>query len=837
MKISAFVVLLSGCLLLGACGGGSGGSSPTPTPPPNPTPTPPPVEPPPAIGNAKPQVNPEAIAYNDMAVHDPSIIRAEDGTYYVFGSHLSVAKSDDVMQWTRVADGVDDNNPLFDTVTSELADGIAYLGGTVGQWAADVIRLNDGRYYFYYNHCGNPHSTVNPGDCDAPRSYMGVAVADHIEGPYRDLGLFLYSGQTSAEIAAGLKPDGFTGSSFNAWVMPNAIDPHAFYDKEGRLWLVYGSYSGGIFILEMDESTAKPTPGQGYGKHLAGGNHSAIEGTWIIYSPEADYYYLFMSFGGFVSTDGYNIRLARSRNPDGPYVDAEGRDLANAKGGWDAIAPFGVKLMGGFEFVQRLGDSAPGWGYMAPGHNSAYYDADTGSYQLVTHTRFPGRGEQHSVRVHSLFINDDDWLVASPQRYAPLSGDNIVGSEEMLGDYLLVNHRKDINRQPHASVYISLTADGTIQGAVTGSYQRYANDPRRITLQLTGEDDAYEGVLVWQWDESRRELLPGFTAVNRLGVSLWGTGLPPQTTQEVLASIADALALPEVVRDSQISLPVQGLLGATIAWTSSHPQVIDTSGNVQRPAEGSPDQQVTLTALISLDGETLERSFSLLVPARNAFNVVAQFDFEQNLDDSRGGFAAGQATGDRLWKLGEAQVSYEPGYSGSALRLDGTNGVRLPAGLITSYEYTVSLWIKPNQFSAFSTAFFAAVDEQQDPAGNLFSDNWLSLVPQSWDGNTMLWGRVPQWFDGTTGSRIPQGEWTHLAFSVNRGEARVYVNGELRFSASPVADLFSQAEGRFALGVNYWDTPFDGLIDSLQIFDQPLSADDITSLYTGAALP
>jgi hypothetical protein len=76
----------------------------------------------------------------------------------------------------------------------------------------------------------------------------------------------------------------------------------------------------------MDERTGKPKPGQGYGKHLAGGDHSAIEGSYILYSPESGYYYLFASFGGFASTDGYNIRIARSKNPDGPYLDAAGRD-------------------------------------------------------------------------------------------------------------------------------------------------------------------------------------------------------------------------------------------------------------------------------------------------------------------------------------------------------------------------------------------------------------------------------------------------------------------------------------------------------------------------------
>ncbi|MEO6280853.1 hypothetical protein [Roseateles sp.] len=62
--------------------------------------------------------------------------------------------------------------------------------------------------------------------------------------------------------------------------------------------MVYGSYSGGIFILAMDSATGLPVSGpagQGYGKHLLGGNHAEIEGAYILYSPTSKYDYLFTS--------------------------------------------------------------------------------------------------------------------------------------------------------------------------------------------------------------------------------------------------------------------------------------------------------------------------------------------------------------------------------------------------------------------------------------------------------------------------------------------------------------------------------------------------------------
>ncbi len=106
----------------------------------------------------------------------------------------------------------------------------------------------------------------------------------------------------------------------------------------------------------MDETTGKPEAGQGYGKHVAGGGFAPIEGTWITYSPETDYYYMFNSIAGFAAADGYNIRVSRSKTPDGVYVDAAGNDMKLAKNNVETLSKYGVKLMGGFNFVSEKGD-------------------------------------------------------------------------------------------------------------------------------------------------------------------------------------------------------------------------------------------------------------------------------------------------------------------------------------------------------------------------------------------------------------------------------------------------------------------------------------------------
>ena len=765
-----------------------------------------------------PTVDASSITFNDLPVHDPSVIRADDGSFYVFGSHLAAARSTDLMRWQFIANGVDSSNPLYNTIP---AAGTAWTG-IPGSWAADVIRLKDGKYYFYYNFCGVPPT----GECFAPRAYLGVAVADSLQGPYVDKGIFLRSGMTAAEIAAGYGPEGIT--SYDPRVQPNTIDPHAFYDRNGQLWMSYGSYSGGIFILKMDETTAKPLPGQGYGKHLAGGDHSAIEGSYIFYSPESNYYYLFTSFGGFVSTDGYNIRIARSRNPDGPYVDAEGRDMANARGSWDSITPYGVKLMGGFSFATDPGDSETSRGYLSPGHNSAYYDPTNKKHLLVMHTRFPNRGEEHSIRVHEMFVNADGWLVASPHRYVPIKGRNIVDAHDALGDYKFINLGKDINRTAKQSVYISLNVDGSITGEATGRYSRYFTDANRITLKLDGIDEPFEGEMAWQWNEAAQKLVPIFTAVSGKGVSIWGSRLETKATRQVLRDVADNLSVPTAAKDNSLTLPTRGVRATSIVWSSSNEAVIGADGTVTRPNVGEGDQVVTLTATMTLNGQTQRRSFQVTVPQRQPFNRVAQFDFENSLAESLGHFDPGTPTGNRVWNQGA--IGYGTGHAGQGLDLTGASGVRLPSGLITNYEYTVSFWIRPRVITPFTTGFFGAIREQTDPAGIPYSNNWLSFLPQSWDGNTMLWSGSESWFDGSAHERIAQNAWTHMAFSVNKGVVSVYLNGVRKFSAGNLRDFFSTEPGIFALGVNYWDLPFNGLMDELKIYEASLSGEEIRAL-------
>jgi arabinan endo-1,5-alpha-L-arabinosidase len=260
-----------------------------------------------------------------------------------------------------------------------------------------------------------------------------------------------------------------------------------------------------------------------------GGNHARIEGAYVLYNAQTGFYYLFTSFGGLAANGGYNIRVARSQAPDGPYFDAAGTNMDTVRGNpavlFDdtRIAPHGQKLMGNFQFELATGETGTPEGYVSPGHNSAYFDAGLNKYFLIFHTRFPGRGEVHEIRVHELLFNSAGWPVAAPFRYAPLSLSPTamvadVTNTDVPGAYKLIDHGKDISTIIKASQAIRVNGDGTVSGAVTGTWIHRGNNLVDVTVGGT----LYNGVLSRQWNTNANRFVVTFSVQSAAGVSLWG---------------------------------------------------------------------------------------------------------------------------------------------------------------------------------------------------------------------------------------------------------------------------------------------------------------------------
>lgn len=754
----------------------------------------------------------DSITFKDVSVHDPSVIKVDD-TYYVFGSHLTAAKTTDFMEWELIATGVNKDNPLFDNVTVELAEALEWANSDT-LWALDVVELN-GKFYMYYNACQG----------DSPRSALGVAVADHVEGPYTDLGIFLKSGMWNEKSE--------DGTIYDANKHPNVIDPHTFFDKEGKLWMVYGSYSGGIFILEMDEETGFPIEGQGYGKKLMGGNHSRMEGPYIQYSPETDYYYLYITYGGLSADGGYNMRVSRSKTPDGPYVDSKGQDMIDAHGPTGtffddaAIDPYGVKIMGNHVFQKSsiTTDSDMDWGYVSPGHNSVYLNEETGQNFLIFHTRFPNKGEGHEVRVHEIIMNEQGWPVVAPIRYTGKNKQDF-SQADIRGDYQIVRHGLETTDEMKKSQIVTLNENQSISDGVDGSWDYGAGHQARITIGR----DVFTGSFFKQWDPYVNEETITFSALSEEGEAVWGIQMPNRSDVEIVEDVKSHLTLGKVTGIiADLDLPNQGPSATKIEWKSSNPMIISNDGKVSRPTFGEESIHVKLTATITKGESKTTKSFTITVLPENESGLVAYYPFDSTFKNESGNGESARVIGELIDQKG-GTITFEDGKFAKSAYFDGKSGVQLPSGIISSNQYTVSLWLKPEVLTTFSTTFFGATT----------SENWISLVPSGHDNvnqDTLVWSGE-QWYDASTGMKIKADEWTHLAFTVDYGKINVYVNGEKTFTGTDFPNVFTSTEATFTLGVNYWDQPYQGFIDELLIYDQmALSDKDIQTYYQEGIIP
>lgn len=498
-----------------------------------------------------------------VSVHDPAILKA-NGTYYLFGTHLADAKSTDLINWTQM--NPEWNGREYDSVYGKILENLeesfewaGYDDGDVANgglsvWAPNVIYNPDyewkdsskGAYMLYYS----TSSTWR-------RSCIGYTVSKTPEGPYEYVDTIMYSGFTkngafdhgnnggtstrntrwdnsylnlSELIADGTLKDisnkWFNGNDWNNNYGPNAIDPTVFYSKEGDMYMCYGSWSGGIFILELDKSTgAAKYPGEDgmeegsgnfidryFGTHIAGGNHESGEGPYILYDPETDYYYLYETYGHLHSTGGYNMRLFRSKNVYGPYTDAAGK---NAKDSNKNNDQYGIKLIGNYQFPNQPG-------YRAAGHNSAFID-DNGQRYLFYHQRSDNYWG-HQVRVRQQYLNEDDWPVNAVYEYR---GEKIghYNDNEIIGSYDLINHGTATNGDMISSTNLVLFADGTVSGAMEGTWTKSSAPGKNydyITLHL--DNVVYKGFLYKQFnDETIPQKVMTFSVVGDNNTCLWGS--------------------------------------------------------------------------------------------------------------------------------------------------------------------------------------------------------------------------------------------------------------------------------------------------------------------------
>ena len=599
-----------------------------------------------------------------VAVHDPSIIVAyadADGNlypesadgrqkmYFIFGTQLAAAYSYDMESWLMFTptfyaekENEEDEGIVSTEYTKIFKSAAAWPGYTDSDtikgnlWAPDII-YNEylGEWCLYYS---------MSGDSNNFRSSVFMMTSKNLTGPYEFAGFVVFSGFNKGSGAGVDDYYAVTGGSSvpprysndkNAWnnnYGVSCIDPNVLYDEKGELWLNYGSWSGGIFLIKLDKETGLRDKTFKYGTepvydgtalvsdpylgyHIAGGYYVSGEGPYIAYMN--GYYYLFLSYGFYSPEGGYNMRVFRSSTINGRYEDMNGNWAVYAgsnKENYGSDISHGEVLMQNYKWSWWTGT-----GYTAQGHNSVLVDGD--KVYLIYHVKYDDGTAHHNVEVHELVFGENGWPLAAP--FQKSKTDTIITDEtvDLTGSWSVILHTPvDYkNLQVNTDKVITLNEEGTVTGDYTGTW---VFDGNYIIITLIGETGSatlYTGVVMQQQIEGLEgeNVAYTFTATSKdTNTPLWGVKNPEG--QSAAESVLESLVLPGEIMAS-MNLPATGDFGTTISYSSDDAAVLSDTGVYTAP---EADTEVTLTVTVTSGDYSVEKPFTIKVLSEASANAL-----------------------------------------------------------------------------------------------------------------------------------------------------------------------------------------------------------------------
>lgn len=438
-------------------------------------------------------------------VHDPTVIRSR-GYFYEYGTDAAWGYSVKGIPYRRSRDLVnwEYRGTVFDAYPQEVLNWKHSVDPNsnrtmTGIWAPYILKVGS-EFRLYYSAIFS----------DAGRAMIVLATSDSPEGPWTNRGWIVHSTNTTVF---------------------NAIDPTVTIGKNNSHWMLWGSWTQGIYAIELDPTTGlrKGDPNSykritRNGPQNTWGWTSSYEGPEVIYHPELDYYYLFIAHGALGNV--YHTRVARSKNPDGPYYDYYGNNV-NYTVNRD-IYPL---ICYPYQFQNHSG-------WQGISHVSAF--ASGGDYFLMNQGRPSFLPTMMIMHTRKIFWTSDGWPTLSPQRYTrpgimpAITRDSIPGKWEEIRLYELMMSNglaeplgddDAPDRFLCKSNTMTFNADGRFSSNFGSGSWNFEND----TLYIKRDKESKRIPLIpfyeLDWENHRPGLL--FTGINpNNGRSLWAKKIP-----------------------------------------------------------------------------------------------------------------------------------------------------------------------------------------------------------------------------------------------------------------------------------------------------------------------
>ena len=534
--------------------------------------------------------NPYLGSYGAYDFSSPSVVYDEkSGYYYAFGSDNQVCRSADLINWTdrttyfKSPDGVSDNRiMLFSQFPSVLkwAEEHGYTSDEAYSSAnnnrvpksPDIIKIGSA-YYLYFSLSKTADANESAIFC-VRTTDLGYAVENK---DWQDVGVVISTcGYNSGENKK--KPERY------CYDESYATAPNVFYDKDGGLFMAYGSYYGreeiygGIYLVELNSKTGLLKDGgsinpkgdiistlHGDKRYKTGAliarpgafslqkadEGSIISECELFYDDAADYYYLFVTYGD--AEGSYNIRYARSKNAEGPYLDYNGKSLSefsNSKG--ENQYTKGTYFIGGYNFFMSSGG---GVSYTDTGKAStgcpsflvtkdgktvmaiqsrAYYKANgkiVSGEKASKETDISGAFKP-CLEIRQFAYTDDLWLCAQPEPFAYEDTMLSVEKSDMYGHWDMLVFDNQENKSDYKDTERSISRPVTIlEGAVISKADiekgkklssSQLNKTGSFSYEITVDKVKYTVYPTVAWDSELSEPAYVLSGIGEDGSVIWG---------------------------------------------------------------------------------------------------------------------------------------------------------------------------------------------------------------------------------------------------------------------------------------------------------------------------
>ena len=474
--------------------------------------------------------------WNLANVHDPSVMKAADGYYYMYQTdasygnahdghgHFHARRSKDLVNWEYLGATMQEAPAWVKTKLNEIRaeQGLDPIENPwYGYWAPCARKVNDHLYRMYY--CIVVNNYIKTGGLTydgswTERAFIGVMeTSDPASNNWEDKGFVICSSSDK-----GTNWNRASEGDWNAYFKFNAIDPSFIITPEGEHWLIYGSWHSGIAAVQLNPETGKTlaelpksygTAAEiaPYGKLIFtrtnGGRWQGAEAPEIVYHD--GYYYLFLAYDGLDIP--YNTRVLRSTKVDGPYETLNGAVTDASKGANNNP----TVLTHPYKFSE-------GYGWVGISH-CAVFDDGNGNWYYASQQRFPanvgGNAYSNAIMmggVRSIQWESNGWPTVMPERYGAVPQASISESE-LVGAWEHIDLSYSYANQRTASEMVLGDDHKITSGAWKGA--AWSFNAQTNTLTCNGVELKVQREV--DWEASPRKVTIVYSGLNGIK-SYWG---------------------------------------------------------------------------------------------------------------------------------------------------------------------------------------------------------------------------------------------------------------------------------------------------------------------------